>query len=77
MKFGIIKFISLFLSSNFFVQKLARLPKMLCHLQSGHPESFTWPKNKNTDTGGVIKVNGISVHEKRHLPPEKCRFSMI
>lgn len=51
MKFGIIKFISLFLSSNFFVQKLARLPKILYHLQSGRSEPFTWPKNKNRDYG--------------------------
>ena len=51
MKFGIIKFISLFLSSNFFCPKTCKIAENIVSLQSGRSEPFTWPKNKNRDYG--------------------------
>ena len=77
MKFGIIKFISLFLSSNFFVQKLARLPKILYLCKVVTQNRLRDQRIKIRITAPAAKLNAARRQIKRRPPPNLAAGGVI
>ena len=77
MKFGIIKFISLFLSSNFFVQKLAGLPKILYLCKVVAQNRLRGQRIKTGITAPAAKLNAARRPIKRRPPPNLAAGGVI